>query len=253
MTRSVNREWVGGPAVVTGASGPIGAEITRALATAGVDVVLSGRDPDTLHKVAATVPTGGGRTLIRRCDVTDSADLAALRTGIEEDVGPVGTLVIAAGGGGRPVPLTDLSPDAWRATVETNLTSVFLTLREFVPGMIERRDGSVVTISSDAAVTISAASPAYAAAKSAVLTLTRYVAAEAAPYGVRVNAVAPGSIQTPKIEALPPEVQAQLAATHPSGRLGTPVDIAQTTLFLLSNRADWITGEVLTPGARTLH
>jgi 3-oxoacyl-[acyl-carrier protein] reductase len=238
--------------LVTGASGPIGAEIARGLAAAGADVVLVGRHMDTLRTVAESIPVGDGQVLIRRCDLTQPDDLRTLHSEIDNDLRPVSLLVMAAGGGGAPTPLATLEAETWRATLETNLTSVFLTLREFIPAMIERRAGSVVTISSDAALTIAPASIAYAAAKAAVLTLTRYVAAEAAPYGVRVNAIAPGTVRTPQIDALSPEIQLQLAATHPSGRLGTTSDIWQTVLFLLSGRAGWLTGENLTPGARTL-
>jgi 3-oxoacyl-[acyl-carrier protein] reductase len=242
----------GKTAVVTGASRGIGAAIAQALATAGANVVLSARDGATLTAASDAITDSGGVASWVVADVTDPDQLAHLRVAAEQRYGPVALLVANAGGDGRPAPIGQLDPATWRATVELNLTSVFLTLREFVPPMIERRDGAVVTISSAAARVVTPASPAYAAAKAGVLSLTAYVAAEAAPSGVRVNALAPGTVATDAIGRLPDPVQAGLRAQHPSGRLGTVTDIADAALFLLSGNSTWITGHTLDLGARVM-
>jgi 3-oxoacyl-[acyl-carrier protein] reductase len=241
-------------ALVTGASGPIGAGVARRLAADGIAVVLSGRNLEALAETAESIVDTGGRAVAIPAELTDADEVAKLRSAAESQWGPVEKVVAAAGGGGRPTPLAELAPTDWRATLDRNLTSTFLTLREFVPPMTVRGRGAVVTVSSDAATTISAASPAYAAAKAAVLTLTRIVAAETADRGVRVNAVAPGSVRTPRIDMLPSSLQDQLAATHPQQRLGTVDDVAAAVSFLLDEQtAGWITGHTLDLGARSLH
>lgn len=241
-------------ALITGATGAIGAAIAWALADNGAAVVVSGRNLEVLDATAQGITAAGGCALAIPAELTDPDSVAALRRTAEAELGPVEQVVAAAGGGGRPTPLAALELSDWRATLERNLTTTFLTLREFVPPMTERGRGAVVTISSDAATTISAASPAYAAAKAAGLTLTRAVAAETAARGVRVNAVAPGTVRTARTDTLPPAVQDQLAATHPQHRLGTVADVAAAVRFLLDDHAaNWITGHTLDLGARTLH
>ena len=239
-------ELVDRHAVVTGASGPIGAEIARRLAQLGARTTIVGRRETALRELEKSMAPADCTTAV--CDLTDPRAVSALRHG----VGPADLLVCAAGGGGRPCVLTDMSPAMWRETLDLNLTTTFLTLQAFVPDMVDRGSGAVVVINSDAAVTGTTASFAYAAAKSAVLTLTRRIAADTARHGVRVNTIAPGSIRTTEIDALPTSVQDKLAATHPSGRLGTVTDVAELALFLLSDRAAWSTGQMLVAGARDL-
>ncbi len=240
-------------ALITGASGAIGAAIARAVADDATAVVVSGRNVEALEATARDITAAGGHALAISAELTDPDSVAALRRAAESRLGPIELVVAAAGGGGRPTPLAALEVADWHATLERNLTATFLTLREFVPPMAERGRGAVVTISSDAATTISAASPAYAVAKAAVLTLTRAVAAETAARGVRVNAVTPGTVRTPRIDGLPPAVLDRLADSHPQRRLGTVDDVAAAVQFLLDDRiAGWITGHTLDLGARTL-
>jgi len=129
------------------------------------------------------------------------------------------------------------------STIDANLTATFLTLKSFLPGMSDRRRGSIITMASLAARLPTPASAAYAAAKAGVIMLSRQVADEVGKYGVRVNCVSPSTILTEQIEQyLSPERQQQMTAQHPLGRLGRPEDVALTTLFLASESSGWLTG-----------
>jgi 3-oxoacyl-[acyl-carrier protein] reductase len=179
-------------------------------------------------------------------DVTDPDAVAGLHRQATELAGPVSLVVASAGGLGEPADITTMSLEQWRGTVDANLTSAFLTLRAFLPDMVANRRGAVVTIASTAGRLPSPASPAYGAANAGLLMLTRQAAQQVAPHGVRVNAIAPGSIETERIAALvPAQVRDRMVAAHPLGRLGTPDDVAGAVLFLLGDEAAWITGATL--------
>ncbi|MFI4964712.1 MAG: SDR family NAD(P)-dependent oxidoreductase [Caulobacterales bacterium] len=238
-------DFAGRVAVVTGGSRGIGAGIAMALARCGAQVVVNGRDADALARVVRAIEDGGGQALAAVANVTDGGALAELRAQAQEAFGPVSLLVANAGGGGRPEPLAQMSEERWREALETNLTSAFLTLKTFLPAMMEARSGAVVTISSVAGRQPSGASAAYAAAKAGLLSLTRQAAAEAAPSGVRVNAVAPSSIVTERMAAQPETVRQQIAQGFPLRRLGKVDDVAEAALFLLGEGAGWITGVTL--------
>jgi 3-oxoacyl-[acyl-carrier protein] reductase len=239
----------GATALVTGASRGIGAAIAAALAAAGARVVLTGRDRDALAEAtgaAASVSTAGRRPIALAADLADADQVSSLHRRVLEQVGPVNLLVAAAGGLGDPVPLVSMTDRQWFASVDANLTTAFYTLRAFLPDMIEARRGSVVTVASTAGRQPSPASPAYGAANAGLLMLTRQAALQVGGHGVRLNAVAPGSIHTDRLDTLMPHAaQERLAAAHPLGRLGTPDDIARATLYLLSDQASWITGATL--------
>ena len=171
-----------------------------------------------------------------------------MREEVEARLGPVDVLVANAGGSPvRPGPAEELSEDDWRRSVDVNLTATFLTLKSFLPGMKARGRGSIVTMSSAAARRPHPGSPiAYAAAKAGVELLTKDVAAQAGPFGVRANCLAPETILTERNrEQIPGDVQEQLVAEHPIRRLGTPEDVARAALFLAGDEAAWITGVVL--------
>jgi 3-oxoacyl-[acyl-carrier protein] reductase len=237
--------FLGSVAVVTGGSRGIGAGIAFALAECGAKVVVTGRDRAALDRVARSITEAGGTVLAVPAELTDEAAVLRLRTETERVFG-VATLVAAcAGGGGEPKPLLEDSVERWRATLETNLTSAFLTLRVFLPAMIEARKGAVVMMSSSAGRQLSGASASYAAAKAGLQSLMRQAAAEAAPNNVRVNAVAPSAIITDRLAAAPASVRDAIGQGFPLRRMGTVADVVEATLFLLSGRSRWITGTTL--------
>ena len=228
---------------ITGGSRGIGAQTARAFAVQGAKVAVAGRDRAALDSVAADITGKGGTAIAVVADVTDSAALQEARRLIESELGPVDVLAAFAGGQGFPVPTAELTEERWRQVIDSDLTSVFLTIRTFLPGMIERGRGSIVTMSSAAGRQPSQANLAYGVANAGLVMLTRHLATEAGPHGIRVNAIAPSAIATEKVLAnMPTEIQAKVAATHPLRRLGTTDDVAQTALFLASDAASWITG-----------
>jgi 3-oxoacyl-[acyl-carrier protein] reductase len=194
--------------------------------------------------------TGGEATGIA-ADVADLAGIERLREETERAYGPVEVLgAFVAGGGPLPGPTAQITPEEWDAAIRGNLSVTFLTLKCFLPGMVERGRGAIVTMASSAARLASGqrvgAPTGYVVAKAGVVRLTQEVAKEVAPHGVRVNCVAPSTILTERLAAVIPEDRrAQMTAMHPLGRLGTPEDVACAVLFLASDCASWITGVTL--------
>jgi 3-oxoacyl-[acyl-carrier protein] reductase len=236
-------------ALVTGSSRGIGAAIAELFAHHGANVVLHGRDREALATVQARIHGNGGQVMSVTGDVRSSADLEAMRAQIELAFGPVDVLVANAGGSAaRPGPIEDISEESWRADIDGNLTATFLTIKCFLPGMKERGTGSIITMSSAAARRAHAQTlVAYAAAKTGVQILTQDLAAQAGPYGVRVNCIAPEMILTEKnqLQGLPEEQQRALIQSHPLRRFGTAEDVARAALYLASDDASWVTGVVL--------
>jgi 3-oxoacyl-[acyl-carrier protein] reductase len=147
----------------------------------------------------------------------------------------------------RPGPLEDITEADWRESVDTNLTATFLTIKAFLPGMKRRHQGIVITMSSAAARRPTPQSPvAYAAAKAGIELLTKELAAQAGPDGVRINCLAPETILTERNQQQIPEaMQEQMRHAHPIQRLGTPEDVARAALFLASDQSSWISGITL--------
>jgi 3-oxoacyl-[acyl-carrier protein] reductase len=235
-------------AVVTGSSRGIGAAIAERFAAAGARVVVHGRDADALEQVRARIAAAGGTALAVTADLADFAQIEALRDRTEAELGPVDILVANAGGNPvRPGPVEQLAEADWNASIGANLTATFLTIKAFLPGMKERGRGSIVTMSSAAARRPSPMSPiAYAAAKAAIELLTKDVAAQAGPAGVRANCIAPETIMTDRNERMiPDEIRPGLVDMHPVRRLGTPEDVAEAALYLAGDSASWVSGIVL--------
>jgi NAD(P)-dependent dehydrogenase (short-subunit alcohol dehydrogenase family) len=239
-------DLAGRVAVVTGGSRGLGAATCLALARSGARVAVSGRDLAAMAEVVAAIRAEGGEAIAVPANVTRQGDLAALRDRAEAALGPVELLAAFAGGDGQPGATASMAEAAWRSVVDGNLTATFLTLQAFLPGMISRGRGAIVTMASSAGRIPSRSSAAYAAAKAGVVMLTRHLANELGPQGVRINCLAPSAILTDRTARLMPgEIRDRVAAAHPLGRIGTPEDVAQACLFLLSDSADWITGVTL--------
>ena len=235
-------------AVVTGCSRGIGAAIARAFAEAGASVALHGRDAAALRARQSELERLGVRIIAVHADVTRFDEIEGLRRQVEDRLGPVDLLVANAGGSPSPPgPLEATDEAAWHAAVDGNLTATFLTLKSFLPGMKARRSGAIITMSSAAARRGHPGSPIpYAAAKAGIQILTQHLAAQAGPYNVRVNCIAPETILTEGNEArIPAGQRQQLADFHPLKRLGVPNDVAAAALFLASEQSAWITGVIL--------
>jgi 3-oxoacyl-[acyl-carrier protein] reductase len=234
-------------AVVTGGSRGIGAATARMLASSGARVVLASRGAAALEAVAASIRDAGADAVAISADLTAWDAARELRERTESEVGPVEILAAFAGGSqGRPAPAHEVSKAEWRAVVDGNLTSTFLTLKAFLPGMIGGRRGSIITIASTAARIPTPAPASYAAAKAAIVMLTRQVANEVARHGVRVNCLAPSTIRTERLAEQASEQQLEaIAEQHPLGRLGEPEDVARAALFLASDASSWLTGITL--------
>ncbi|MGH9068113.1 MAG: SDR family NAD(P)-dependent oxidoreductase [Acidimicrobiales bacterium] len=238
-------DLAGKVAVVTGGSRGIGAATAEALAANGVAVAVVGRDRAAVDGVVGTIAGAGGLAIGETADCTREADLARLHARVSSELGSADILVAFAGGDGMPVATADESPIHWRRVVESDLTSTFLTISAFLPDLASR-SGVILTMASAAARQAALSSAAYAAAKAGVVALSRHLARELAPDGIRVNCVAPSAIENDKMRTrMPEEARRQLGASFPLGRIGQPADVAAAALFLVSGASSWITGTTL--------
>jgi 3-oxoacyl-[acyl-carrier protein] reductase len=239
-------DLAGKVAVVTGGSRGLGAATCRALAADHAKVAVNGRDRAAIDAVVAELRADGADAVPAAADCTDAAALEAMRVDVEQQLGPVDVLAAFAGGGRRPQPILDITEQEWKADVDRNLTATFLTVKTFLPGMIERNHGSIITMASAAARKPGGAPIAYAAAKAGIIVFSQQVADEVGPAGVRVNCLSPSTVLNEHMQqAIPAETQHQMAATYPLRRLGVPMDVAQAALFLASDASSWITGITL--------
>jgi 3-oxoacyl-[acyl-carrier protein] reductase len=231
----------GRTAFVTGSTRGIGLAVAHALHGAGASVAIVGRDSGRAQAVAAGL---GERAAGLACDVAREGEVTAAISAAEAALGPVDILVNNAGLT-RDNILLRLTPADWDTVLSTNLTGAFYTTRAVIKGMMKRRWGRIVNITSIVGLTGNKGQANYAASKAGLIGFTKSVAKEYASRGILANCVAPGFIETDMTSALPEEARATLLEDIALGRLGRPEDVAGAVLFLASDLAAYITGQVL--------
>ena len=227
-------------AVVTGAGDGIGRGIAHALAEAGARVAIVDIDRSAAERVASEL----GGSVAFAVDVTDAKAMTALAAQVEEALGPIDVLVNNAGIT-RDGLLIRMDEADWTAVLDVNLKGVFNMTKAVVRGMMKRRSGRVVNIASVVGITGNAGQANYSASKAGVIGFTKTVAKELASRGVLVNAVAPGFIDTDMTKALPESARETLLKLIPLSRFGSADDVARAVLFLSSDLASYITGQVV--------
>lgn len=230
-------------ALVTGGSRGIGRAIAERLYAAAAHVAVLGRDEARAREVAASF-TGKGNARAFRADVANTGEVESAIAQVEQELGPVDILVNNAGFTKDGV-LVRMSEADWDTVLDTNLKGAFNTMRVVTRGMMKRRWGRIINITSIVGLAGNRGQANYAASKAGLIGLTKAVAKELASRNVLVNAVAPGFIETDLTRDLPEQARTALTSQIGLGRLGTPGDVAGAVLFLASDLADYITGQVV--------
>jgi NAD(P)-dependent dehydrogenase (short-subunit alcohol dehydrogenase family) len=232
-------------AIVTGAARGIGQAIAEHLAEAGASVAVADRDRDGAERVAQALRAGGATALAVGVDISDRRQLDEMFAIVDDQLGQLHVLVNNAAHA-RYDFAVDLADEDWDYTLGVSLTGTFTCAQRGARRMIQGGRGRIINISSMTAQVALARTVAYASSKAAVQAMTRVMAIELAEYGIAVNAIAPGPVDTEfSREVLSEEGRAQRLSRLPSGRFGTPADVAGVALFLASPAAEWITGAVL--------
>jgi 3-oxoacyl-[acyl-carrier protein] reductase len=233
-------------AIVTGGASGIGAGIVRRFVAAGARVAIADLNATAAAALAAEL---GAAALPLPVDVTSAASVTALAAAAAAALGPVDILVNNAGVGHVPQPLEALADAEFERVLAVNVRSIYLTARAFVPAMKARRRGVILNIASTAGVSPRPRLTWYNASKGWVITATRSMAVELAPFGVRVNALNPVASETPLLATFmgedTPETRARFLATIPLGRFATPEDIGHAATYLCSDAASMVTGVAL--------
>ena len=231
-------------ALVTGASQGIGRATSLALAEAGAKVAVAARNTEKLASLVTEIETAGGEALAVPMDV---ADAAQVKSGFQQVLGKFGKLDILVNNAAvtRDTLALRMKLEDWDAVLRTNLTGAHLCIQQALGAMLRQRSGRIINLSSVVAETGNAGQANYVASKAGLIGLTRAIAVEVASRGITVNAVAPGFIETPMTDPLPQELKDKMKSLIPLGHFGKDRDVAAAIVFLASDEAGYITGQVL--------
>lgn len=230
--------------LITGASRGIGRAIALAFGNAGANVIVNFLNNERAARdVAAAIGAADGRAITHRADVRDLDAVKTMVAAAENELGPLDVLVNNAGCLNDTL-VTFMTDEQWSEVLDVNLTGAFHTIKAVGKGMARRKQGTIINISSDAGLMGDMMRANYAAAKAGLLGLTKTVAREFAASGITVNAIAPGIIETDMTAGMPEAKKQDLLSRIPMKRLGTPEDVAGLAVFLASDHARYITGQV---------
>lgn len=237
-------------AIITGSSKGAGRATARLFVQEGADVVINARDPELLRKVHDEISMFGRKVVSVPGDVAKWEDVKKMADITMAEFGKIDILVNMVGGSQPPVPLEDLDLELWDNQIKSNLYSAFYCSKAVVGQMKKQKAGKIINIASVAGRSVSVFGGVfYAAAKAGVLGFTRQLAMELAPFGIRVNAIAPGGINSERMQAkiaqLGDEARKKMMEKIPLGRIGEPEEYASAVLFLASDESSYITGATL--------
>ena len=234
-------------AVITGAGSGIGRAIALRFAAEGARVVVAEFNEAAANETVSLIESEGGKAAAIAADVSQIASVAGLFKAIDERGWNLDILVNNAGNADHLTPVHMMTDEQWDSIIRVHLTGTFYCTREAVGRMLERGTGAIINIGSVAGLRGLPGAASYNAAKGGIIAFSKGVAQEVAPYGVRVNCIAPGWVETPILDNLPDDMRPLMIQMTPLGRIGTPEEIASVALFLASDDASFVIGQVISP------